>query len=282
MQKSHFPLLLSVLFALPVLLAAQPEAQRVLGELPSTFQLPEAGMPVRFSSMLNPEYQVPEYPAQHLKDRFEGVAELQLFVTRDGDVVRSEVTVSSGDELFDLAALRSALRTRFPAGYAMLHGQACDFAITVPYYFLLSPDPEQYWHMRLELARIQQEYEVQMKQFQALVGVRNPAAAMQLQRTQRQLEETITIAKGLHRSLAEKKEAAILRLRDEISMTKQRLETPAVAAADQGNASWRTAQTVIPTVIVPGGTKGVSSINALSNNELDRLMNELELKQSYL
>jgi TonB family protein len=281
----HLPSAVIVVLAMLATPAmAQPELPRSLGELPPSFQLPEAGTPVQFTSMLNPEFVTPAYPEQHKTARFEGVAEVRLYVSSAGEVLRCEITVSSGDAAFDDASLRSGLKTRFPAGYATVRGVACDFTTTVPYYFLLSPDPEQYWHSRLELARIQQEYESLMKQYEGILAPQGAAADMQRHRIERQLEQTVTLAKQLHRSLAEKKESAILRLRDEITMTKQILQEPATASSmDASATSWRTEQTpVIPTVIIPGGMKGVASTSALSNNELDRLMSELELKQSYL
>jgi TonB family protein len=262
---------------------AQPETPRAMGELPATFQTPEAGASIQFTSMLNPEFETPAYPEQHKADRFEGVAEVRLYVSTAGEVLRCEITVSSGDREFDEASLRSAMKTRFPAGYATVRGVPTDFTVTVPYYFLLSSDPEQYWHTRLELARIQQEYEVLMKDYQDLLARQGGAADMKRQRLEKQLEQTVAVAKQLHRSIAEKKETAILRIRDEIAMTKQILQEPATASKDAQGASWRTEQTpVIPTVIIPGGMQGIASTSTLSNNALDCLMGELELKQSYL
>ena len=250
------------------------------GSIPTEFSLPGQGAVIHFTSPLSPQLVQPDYPAAHRQNDFEGVAELALYVTAAGDVVYAEVTIGSGDELFDDEALRAAMKSRFPAGYAMLDGSPSDFRISVPYYFLLASDPENYWHTRLELARVQQQYEVVMREFQGLAHTRSTRDKAESIR--KRLEDRVAAAKRLHRQLAEKKELAILRLRDEIASAKETLD---------GNGRPATAlniQREIPPDQAPTTVVAVQQINMISNaevvsaNDIDRLNQELEIKKSYL
>jgi TonB family protein len=273
--------------AFPVLVAffmleSSASAQLSRGMLPEYFHLPSANDVVHFTSPQRPDFPVPQYPESHRQKQVEGAVEVTLFVSAEGDVVRADVSVSSGDELFDDAALRGAMKAHFPAGYATVHGRAVNFTIDVPFYFLLSPDPEMYWQSRLELARIESEYEVRMKEFQDYLSERTKTSKTRIEGSQKRVEDCVASAKRLHRVLAEKKETAILRLREEIAMTKERIEDP--AAAQNSSMAWRTVSPAraVATVVMPANVSGVITQRSLSNNDLDRLQDELELKKSYL
>ncbi len=260
---------------------AQTEAPRSRGSIPNYFVVPDENTRLNFSSPVNPVFQTPEYPQENVIKHKEGALEIEMYVTSEGKVVYSVVTVSSGDKLFDDAGLKSAMKTKFPAGYATLHGQARDFMIRVPYYFLLSTDPEGYWHTRLELSRMQQEYELAMKEFQSYSLQRTKASKERVDGARKRLEEKVAQAKRLYRVLAEKKETAILRLRDEITDTRDHLNTVADAGAEEG-PEWRKSDSEHHAVILGSGLNGIQTLTALGTNELDRLVQELELKKSYL
>lgn len=275
LSAAVFVLLLSTAFG-------QSELTRKRGFLPPLFRLPAKDVQVQFTSPMPPQLVQPEYPAVHKQNDVEGAVELALYVTMEGDVVSAEVTVGSGDELFDDEALRSALKSRFPAGYATLNGTPTDFRITVPYYFLISADPEGYWHSRLELARVQQEYEIVMREFQNMQSARTVSTSDKAESVRKRLEEKVASAKRLHRMLAEKKEFAILRLRDEIASAKDRLDgvPDAVNVAHEDQRVALPDQAPIVHIAIQQGT--VVSDTEPSANDLDRLSQELELKKSYL
>lgn len=272
-------------FALLLLLPGFTQAQGSRGMLPSYFQLPSANDIVHFTSPQQPDFPTPVYPDAHRSSLVEGAVEVKLYVTSEGDVVKVDISVSSGDALFDEAALGSAIKAHFPVGYATVQGKPVDFVLNVPFYFLLSPDPEMYWHTRLELARIQTEYESAMNEFQGYLSERTKTTASRVESSQRRIERTVAAAKRLHRILAEKKESAILRLREEIAMTKLRLEDPDEQQPSLASDTfWRNAHPgqVVATVVMPSNTRGIVTRNSLSNNDLERLIDELELKKSYL
>jgi TonB family protein len=265
---------LSLVFALTATVHAQSR-----GFIPPLFTLPKAGETVRFTSAAQPTFQMPDYPAEQLNRGVEGVVEVLLYVTSEGEVVYSEVTVGSGQKEFDQSALVSAMRARFPMGYATVNGLPRDFRIAVPFYFLLSADPEQYWQSRLELTRVQQEYEIVMKKFQDFVMERSKTPPQSVKEIQRQMEEKVSIAKNIHRVLAEKKERAILRIRERID--EQRGQAPIADAEDE---SWRhelhSGQNASVHVVIPGS--GVVNSRSLGTEGMDRLTQELEMKKSYL
>ncbi len=270
----------AVFLLISALCYGQTDGVKKRGSIPQEFSLPPQGATLHFTSPLPPQLVKPDYPAVHRENDFEGVAELSLYVTAEGDVVYAEVSVGSGDEAFDEEALRAALKSRFPSGYAMLDGTPTDFRISVPYYFLLASDPENYWHTRLELARVQQQYEVVMREFQGLAHSRS--SREKAESIRKRLEDRVAAAKRLHRQLAEKKELAILRLRDEIASAKETLDgsgRPATA---------RNTQREIPPEQVPTTVVAVQQVNIISNaevvsaNDIDRLNQELEIKKSYL
>lgn len=269
--------LISIL-ALAVIMSTAVSSQS-RGFIPPLFTLPEDGETVRFTSASQPIFQLPDFPATLMNRDVEGVAEVLLYVTSEGEVVFSEITVSSGQRDFDEAALASAMRARFPVGYATVNGLPRDFRIAVPFYFLLSSDPEQYWQSRLELARVQQEYEIVMKKFQDFVMERSKTPPQKVKEIQRQMEEKVSIAKNIHRILAEKKETAILRLREQID--EKRGQAP---LADAEDSSWRkelqNRQAAAVQVAVPG--TGVVHERTVGTEGMDRLTQELEIKKSYL
>lgn len=271
------PRLISFL-VLSLALTAAGHAQ-TRGFIPPLFTLPEEGETVRFTSAAQPIFQLPDYPAAQLNRGVEGVVEVEMYVTSEGEVVYSEITVSSGQKEFDESALASAMRARFPLGYATVNGLPRDFRISMPFYFLLSSDPEQYWQSRLELARVQQDYEIVMKKFQDFVMQRTKTPAQKVKEIQRQMEEKVSIAKNIHRVLAEKKETAILRLREQID--EQRGRAP---IADAEDASWRKnmqdRNAASVQVAIPGS--GVVNARSVGSEGMDRLTQELELKKSYL
>ena len=145
------------------------------GFIPPLFTLPEEGEEIRFTSAVQPEFMLPDYPVEQLNSGVEGVVEVRMYITSEGEVVYSEITVSSGVEALDDAALISAMKARFPSGFATVKGLPRDFRLSVPFYFLLSSDPEAYWHSRLELARVQLEYEQVMKKFEDYMMARTHA-----------------------------------------------------------------------------------------------------------
>ncbi|MBR9976424.1 MAG: TonB family protein, partial [Bacteroidetes bacterium] len=220
-----------LIFALALSTLASAQSR---GFIPPLFTLPDEGETLRFTSSSQPFFQLPDFPAVLMNKGVEGVTEVLLYVTSEGEVVFSEVTVGSGYKEFDQAALASAMRARFPMGFATVDGLPQDFRIAVPYYFLQSSDPEQYWQSRLELARVQQEYEIVMKKFQDFVMERSKTPPQKVKEIQRQMEEKVSIAKNIHRILAEKKETAILRLREKID--EKRGQAP---LADADDDSWR-------------------------------------------
>lgn len=251
------------------------------GFIPPLFTMPEKHEDLRFTSSAQPEFPVAEYPEQERNTSTEGVAELLLYVTAEGDIVYAEVMVSSGRESFDNAALASAMKGKFPEGYATVDGLPRDFTIAVPYYFLLSADPELYWHSRLELARVQCEYEEIMSKFEDLLLKRTTATESKMKEVQRSMEEKVSIAKRLHRVLAEKKERAIIRIRSEIEMSR---EKQGRALAESNDSNWRSGSAdpahATITVAFPG-----SSITTRAETGLQgvaRLNHELDLKRSYL
>ena len=266
------------LLVLTLVLTAAAQAQ-TRGFIPPLFTLPAESETVRFTSAAQPTFQLPDYPVAQLTRGVEGVVEVQLFVTSEGEVVFSEVSVSSGQKEFDEAALASAMRARFPAGYATVNGLPRDFQIAVPFYFLLSGDPEQYWQSRLELARVQQQYETVMKKFQDFVMERSKTPPHRVKEIQRQMEENVSIAKNIHRILAEKKETAILRLREQIDEHRGR-----APLADNEDAAWRQQlqqrREASVQVAVPG--TGVVNARSMGSEGVDRLTQELEMKRSYL
>lgn len=269
------------LFSLSVLFLALSAVaiSQSRGFIPPLFTLPAEGDEVRFTSAAQPIFELPAYPATQLRSGAEGVVEVQLYVTSEGEVVYSEITVSSGVKEFDESALASAMRARFPAGYATVKGLPRDFRHSMPFYFLLSSDPEQYWQSRLELTRVQQEYEVVMKKFQDFVMQRSKTPPAKVREIQRQMEEKVSIAKNIHRILAEKKETAILRLREQLD--EKRGQAP---LADAEDASWRRdlqdSSTASVQVALPG--TGVVSARTVGSEGVDRLTQELEMKKSYL
>lgn len=276
MKRTVFPVLVLLLFGAAA--QAQPVASR--GFIPPLFTLPESHEDLRFTSAAQPEFATPEYPQGQFAAGIEGVAEVTMYVTAEGKVVYAEVSVSSGVQAFDHAALESALRSRFPQGYATLKGMPHDFRLAVPFYFLLANDPEQYWHSRLELARIQSEYETVMKKFEDYVSARTAASSSKVREIQRQLEETVVAAKGVHRLLAEKKERAILRLRQLLDASRGN----SAPLADDSDASWRTQVSGGEAASVQAGHSpaGVIKLRPLNGDEADRLAQELELKKTYM
>jgi TonB family protein len=265
-------------------LYAQTDPQKKRGMLPPGYSLPKAGETVHFTSPAHPEYQLPEYPADLKANGTEGALELELYVSSAGEVLLAEVSVSSGDAQFDDAALNSALQSRFPAGYATVDGMPRDFKIAVPYYFLLSNDPELYWHTRLELSRVQQDYETVMHDFQEKLGAKRSTASTRLDAARKQLEAKVSLAKMLHRTLAEKKESAILRLRDQIAFAQEKIDGPSMAEAQAGQENWRNPnKAVITPKAEPSAPRsGVITVSFQTANGIDGLQQELEIKKSYM
>ncbi len=263
-------------------LHGQQDGARKRGFLPPTFALPGPQEQVHFTSAQSPEFGAPEYPASQRQAGLEAAVEVDLYVTSKGDVVYAEVVVSSGDMQFDQEALRCALQSKFPAGYATVQGQPRDFKIAVPFYFLLSSDPEGYWHSRLELARLQQEYEIVMREFQNFVSARTVTSEDRLNATRTAIEGKVAAAKRLHRLLAEKKELAILRLRDQIASAREILEQGNAGKETEQPVSWRIPDEDQADVAVGARSPGVVSMTHVSTNDIDRLHQELEIKQAYL
>lgn len=278
MQRTSFSLTLLLVLAATTVMAQPSMTSR--GFIPPLFTLPEETEEVRFTSAVQPAFMLPDYPEEQLNRGIEGVVEVSMYVTSEGEVVYSEISVSSGIDAFDQTALRSAMKTEFPAGYATVKGLPRDFRIAVPFYFLLSGDPENYWHSRLELARVRQEYEEVMTRFEDYLMARTVASESKVREIQRQMEEKVTAAKNIHRLLAEKKENAILRLHQQINETRSD-DTP---VADAEDTSWRRGlrdySRATVQVVTPGTS--VTSERSLSIDGMDRLTQELEMKKSYL
>ncbi|MDT8322863.1 MAG: TonB family protein [Bacteroidota bacterium] len=250
------------------------------GFVPPLFTLPDEADELRFTSASQPEFMLPDYPVEQLNSGVEGVVEITMYITSEGEVVYSEVSVSSGCDALDDAALISAMKTRFPAGYATVKGLPRDFRISVPFYFLLSSDPEAYWHSRLELARVQQEYEQVMKKFEDFLMARTVASESKIREIQRQMEEKVAAAKSIHRLLAEKKENAILRIHQEIEDNRSGQAT----VADAEDSAWRRDLQDRRSAHVQAAYPGSGVVNAHSfeGSGVDRLTQELEIKKSYL
>jgi len=273
-------LTLFLLTACTTLVYSQAPNTQSRGFIPPLFTLPEEGEEVRFTSAEQPLFVLPDYPAEPLNSGIEGVAEITTYVTSEGEVVYSEVAVSSGNEALDNAALICAMKAHFPAGYATVKGLPRDFRATIPFYFFLSADPEAYWHSRLELARVQQEYEQVMKKFEDFLMARTTASESKIREIQRQMEEKVSAAKSIHRLLAEKKENAILRIHKEIEQNRD----VATNLADANDSSWRRdlqdRRNATVQVAYPG--TGVVNARSLGSEGMDRLTQELEMKKSYL
>ena len=263
---------------------AQTDSPVKRGALPATFSLPKSTETVHFTSPVPPDYQIPEYPSELKQNGLEGALELDLYVSASGEVQLAEITVSSGEVQFDEAALKSALQSHFPAGYATVDGLPRDFKIAVPYYFLLSTDPELYWHSRLELSRVQQGYEACMRDFQEKLGAKRSVAGVKLDAVRKQLESRVVTAKILHRVLAEKKENAILRLRDQIAFAKEKIDGPSQSIPVAGQENWRNpiSAAVTPKVETTTRRNGVITVSVQTSNDLDGLHQELEIKKSYM
>jgi len=278
MQRLLFFLFLLALPSVFTYTQAQNASSR--GFIPPLFTLPDESDELRFTSAQPPEFMLPDYPVEQLNGGVEGVVEITMYITSEGEVVYSEVAVSSGIEALDDAALISAMKTRFPAGYATVKGLPRDFRLSVPYYFLLSSDPEAYWHSRLELARVQQEYELVMKKFEDFLMARTEASASKIREIQYQMEEKVAAAKSIHRLLAEKKENAILRIHKEIEENRS-AQAP---VADAEDSTWRRNLQDRRSARVQAAYPGSGVVNArsLKGSGVDRLTQELEMKKSYL
>ena len=278
MQKHFYSFL--VLLALTAFTYTSAQNVSSRGFIPPLFTLPEEGEEIRFTSAAQPEFMLPDYPVEQLNRGIEGVVEVSMYVTSEGEVVYSEVTVSSGVEALDDAALISAMKTQYPSGFATVKGLPRDFRLSVPFYFLLSSDPEAYWHSRLELARVQLEYEQVMKKFEDYMMARTVASESKIREIQRQMEEKVAAAKSIHRLLAEKKENAILRIHDEIEENRSG-QGP---VADAEDSTWRRnlqdRRSARVQVTYPG--TGVVNAQALEGEGVDRLAQELEMKKAYL
>ena len=276
MKRTIFPALILMLVAIQV--DAQQISSR--GFIPPLFTLPKSDQEVRFTSSEAPRFQLPDYPAKQLNSGIEGVVETMLYVTAEGEVVYAEISVSSGIREFDHAALQSGMRASFPAGFATVDGLPHDFRIAVPFYFLLASDPELYWHSRLELARVQAEYEKVMKTFEGYLMSRTSASETQLKAVQKSMESTIATAKRIHHLLAEKKERAIIRIRGLLDASRD--DNSPLAESPEDN--WRS-ETIDPSqaAVQPGGVgAGIIRMEELTGNPTERLSQELELKKTYI
>ncbi|MBN1448158.1 MAG: TonB family protein [Bacteroidetes bacterium] len=278
MQRTFFSF--TLLFFLSTTAWSQISNAPSRGFIPPLFTLPGETEEIRFTSAAQPRFMLPDYPEEQLNQGIEGVVEVMVYVTSEGDVVYSEVTVSSSVDAFDKAALASAMKTEFPEGYATVRGLPRDFRLAVPYYFLLSADPENYWQSRLELARVRQEYEQVMTRFEDYLMARTVASESKMHEIQRQMEEKVAAAKSIHRLLAEKKEEAILRLRQEIDDTR----SDSAPVADADDSSWRRSLQDHSRATVQAGAPGSSVINerVIGAEGMERLTQELEMKKSYL
>ncbi|PLX32272.1 MAG: hypothetical protein C0600_03315 [Ignavibacteria bacterium] len=273
-------LIIFVLCALTAHSFGQAPSTKARGFIPPLFTLPEDGEDLRFTSASQPSFMLPDYPQEAFNAGIEGVCEIVAYVTSEGTVVYSEISVSSGRDDLDQAALKSAMKATYPAGYATVRGLPRDFRVCIPFYFLLSSDPESYWHSRLELARVQQEYEVVMQKFEDIVMTRTAASDSKIREIKRQMEDKVAAAKNIHRLLAEKKEHAILRIRQQIDANK----AGEVTITDADDASWRKGFQDRSHARVQAGSAGSGVINErrLSGKGVERLTQELEMKKSYL
>jgi TonB family protein len=271
-RRSH---ILSVLLIAGTLTAVAQPARR--GFIPSLFTLPAAGQDIRYSSSAQPVFTTPVYPVVEMQQGIEGACEIELYVTSEGEVVYAELTVSSGRRNFDDAALTCAMKARFPEGYATLDGIPHDCTVTVPYYFLLAEDPEGYWHTRLELNRVQAQYEAVMAKFEDLLLSRTSASQAKMKEIQGRMEERVSAAKQLHRILAEKKELAILRIREAIDASSE--QSRPIADTDD---AWRTAGGANASVSVAYTGSSVTTVVSSRLKGVERLEHELEMKKSYL
>lgn len=276
----RFVILVLFVLALTTQAFAQTPNTNARGFIPPLFTLPEEGEDLRFTSAAQPTFMLPDYPQRAFNNGVEGVCEVTAFVTSEGDVVYSEISVSSGHYALDQAALKSAMKAVFPAGYATVRGLPRDFRIAIPFYFLLSADPESYWHSRLELARVQQEYESVMQKFENIVMSRTVASDSKIREIKHQMEDKVAAAKSIHRLLAEKKEHAILRLRQQIDANK----AGEVPIADAEDASWRKnlQDRTHARVTAASSSSGVINARQLEGEGVERLTHELEMKKSYL
>lgn len=265
--------LLSAVLLLGTLTSIAQPARR--GFIPSLFSVPEPGQDIRFTCSAQPTFTTPVYPTPELQQGIEGVCEVEMYVTSEGEVVYAELTVSSGRKNFDEAALSCAIQARFPEGYATLDGIPHDCLVRVPYYFLLAEDPEGYWHTRLELNRVEAQYETVMAKFEDLLLARTSASQTKMKEIQGRMEERIAAAKQLHRFLAEKKELAILRIREAIDASNE-------ARAPLANEGWRTAGGTSAAVNVAFTSGCVTTVVPSRLTGVERLEHELEMKKSYL
>ncbi|MDH7516403.1 MAG: energy transducer TonB [Bacteroidota bacterium] len=275
----------SLLFCIATAANSQQNGLRSRGTVPPTFSAPGPNERVHFSSSAQPQFATPRYPQVHRDNGVEAALEVMMYVTAEGEVVFAEVTVSTGDSLFEIEALQSAMASRFPEGYATVEGIPRDFTIAVPYYFLLSSDPEGYWHSRLELARIEDEYEVVMREFQGFLCMPKGVPESRLKASRRAIEAKVAAAKRLHRMIAEKKERAILRLRDEIASAQELLDRSggaSTAEQSMGLDRYVPQDRDSATVEIRSHPNGVEAAYPLNANGIDRLYQELEIKQSYL
>ncbi len=283
----RFATIVAVLVGCTLSAYAQGDASQSRGFVPPYFRVPDNTADIRFTTLEQPRYGTPEYPAAHIREEREGVVEVEISCTAEGSVVHARVTVSSGDAQFDEAALKGAMATKFPVGYATLNGLPVDFRMRVPFYFLLSADPEQYWHTRLELARVQQEYDAAMDQFQSYMTARTSATKSRYETAKRSVEEKVSLGKRLHRMLAEKKETAILRLREEITATRDHRDAlHAQQTTPDTDAEFRNvlphAEHAPTVTLATPQSHNVVTVSLPYQSDLDRLTQELELKKSYL
>ncbi|MEM6692542.1 MAG: energy transducer TonB [Planctomycetota bacterium] len=56
--------------------------------------------------------QPPDYPAEAVRQRMQGVVLLELKIGKDGDVLRVDLLESSGHEILDTAAIKAVLKWR--------------------------------------------------------------------------------------------------------------------------------------------------------------------------
>lgn len=253
--------------------SAQPVMQS-LGSLCSSFSEQGNCARMRFSSFSPVQLVRPVYPEACLREKVEGCLEIKMYVNRSGRVEKAEISVSSGNALLDRAALESAKASRFPQDYATIDGIGSDFTTLVPYYFLLSADPEQYWHTRLEMARIEQQYDAGMREFQPQLKTGKSRLSPRAKKLCTELEKLVAQTKRLQNILASKKEAAINRLRDQLAlgMNKEKGSLATVDAAPQ------------PELALPGYnvvTSAPAGLEAMPVS-LEQISEELELKRAYL
>ena len=275
--------LITLGFALTFTALGQAPAPMSLGEIPEDFELPEDMNSIRFTSHESPVFTAPVYPAKRLKRGIENVVEVDIYVATTGKVVQAVLSLSSGDKAFDEAALESAMKAQFPAGYATVDGEPSDFKLSVPYYFLLSADPEQYWHTRLELARVQKEYNELMTQFQELMAGQTSADSEgEMATTKKSLEVKIAAAKNLHKVLAEKKESAIARINSVITETRAHIEGD---DAQMRDPNWRPSYAANNTEVKVGLPQaGIMTLSSQKSDKpiLEQLTSEIKIKRRYM